>query len=393
MKIVYSILLLFLSIEGKSQVNVSFTTVASNTTNSIIDMYFSNDSIGFYVTHVGEIFQTTNGGDQWTLIHADSIFETVELSVHNGNLNLVSTTDSVFCHINSPSNTECIRLKSSISNIHFSKDTINHTVRRPIFWSNKIWDTRMVSEKLQSLFTNENNVIVGVYELNTNGSTMSGASWSKLYYTNDEGENWTEKSFANNPLNSTPFQSFVEGDTMYAITNYPTMVYKSYNSGLTWNTIGLPPAYFKMYKTHLFGFNLANENTIYITDLDGNIQYQDTVQNQIINYYFNDNNNGFLMGKNGMLLKVSTAINLGLENENDQLNLQIYPNPALDKIYLDLDNDILIQSIKLFDITGKLIREFHESQTSLDISDLISGNYIIRVSTNTSVFIQKVQKE
>jgi len=74
--------------------------------------------------------------------------------------------------------------------------------------------------------------------------------------------------------------------------------------------------------------------------------------------------------------------------------ISIYPNPAKDKITIEISDGNSVNNIEIFDISGKLIL----SQTILmknnfGISSLEPGIYIIKVSGNSGVFIGKVIKD
>lgn len=69
--------------------------------------------------------------------------------------------------------------------------------------------------------------------------------------------------------------------------------------------------------------------------------------------------------------------------ENSALNLTIYPNPFSTEITIEIaeTNEVIIAVV---DITGKLVREFqfNEPKFQMDLSDLVSGVYFVRLQTN-----------
>ena len=71
--------------------------------------------------------------------------------------------------------------------------------------------------------------------------------------------------------------------------------------------------------------------------------------------------------------------NIVQENENPAL--RIYPNPATDKLHLQLANLTQTQHAKIYDASGKLVstHPIHIKTTTLAISHLKPGNYILKI--------------
>lgn len=93
------------------------------------------------------------------------------------------------------------------------------------------------------------------------------------------------------------------------------------------------------------------------------------------------------------------SVDLVVGNENYPQNLiQIYPNPTVNKLNIDLSSLNANTSIDLFDMSGRLItREiFDKSQTqqeqSLDFSHLNSGVYLLKVSSDKLLLTYKIVK-
>lgn len=70
------------------------------------------------------------------------------------------------------------------------------------------------------------------------------------------------------------------------------------------------------------------------------------------------------------------------------LNFSVYPNPAIDRLSIQLSDDIELQKVNLFDMLGQLIKT--ENSRYIDLSGLETGNYFIEVYTNKGKAIKKV---
>jgi len=86
----------------------------------------------------------------------------------------------------------------------------------------------------------------------------------------------------------------------------------------------------------------------------------------------------------------STNCGLGLE-ETESKNIEIYPNPVVDYVTLDINNDA---DYSLYNLQGKLIKKGHLSigQNMLKLDDMPIGIYILNVKSQSSDFSKKLIK-
>lgn len=78
------------------------------------------------------------------------------------------------------------------------------------------------------------------------------------------------------------------------------------------------------------------------------------------------------------------------ETENIQLN--IYPNPTKNKLFIETLN-AEINETNILDISGKVIHTQNNSVKSVDVSDLSTGVYLIRVYTTNGISTQRFIKQ
>ena len=82
--------------------------------------------------------------------------------------------------------------------------------------------------------------------------------------------------------------------------------------------------------------------------------------------------------------------------EAEPLAILVYPNPTagLLKIHLKKEGDLDLE-IALFDISGRVILNRHEnvlSELSIDLVDLSTGTYLLRVTQAERLFTTNIQK-
>lgn len=76
--------------------------------------------------------------------------------------------------------------------------------------------------------------------------------------------------------------------------------------------------------------------------------------------------------------------------ENDQNNFTIYPNPATDLIKIENNMGYEINKINMLDVRGNIIKQFSDGITELDIKDLSSGFYFVRIEGKNEIWVEKI---
>ena len=90
-----------------------------------------------------------------------------------------------------------------------------------------------------------------------------------------------------------------------------------------------------------------------------------------------------------------TAINETTAAVFDDNGIKVYPNPANDRMIMELNEAYSTESaIRLFDLNGKLTHEWKlsagERITSINVSDLDAGFYLIHFTSGNKVFMKKI---
>lgn len=92
------------------------------------------------------------------------------------------------------------------------------------------------------------------------------------------------------------------------------------------------------------------------------------------------------------IIKITDPV-LGLEDIKSSINndFTIYPNPATNHLYIE-NNEADLETIQLFDITGRLVTDFKPSEVKnnkIILPNLTSGNYILKVNNVSKKIIVK----
>jgi hypothetical protein len=81
-------------------------------------------------------------------------------------------------------------------------------------------------------------------------------------------------------------------------------------------------------------------------------------------------------------------------NQLSANKISIYPNPANDKITIQNLDENTSNSIEIFDISGPVvINQTIQKDNSIDVSNLASGLYIVKVSNSSGALVSKLIKE
>ncbi|WP_264525141.1 T9SS type A sorting domain-containing protein [Flavobacterium sp. N502536] len=76
---------------------------------------------------------------------------------------------------------------------------------------------------------------------------------------------------------------------------------------------------------------------------------------------------------------------LGIENKPAAESIRVYPNPAIDYLYVESKNEV-VKTIELYDMTGRLVKSYKPLDVKgnkIALPGLTSGNYILKIN-NTS---------
>jgi hypothetical protein len=79
----------------------------------------------------------------------------------------------------------------------------------------------------------------------------------------------------------------------------------------------------------------------------------------------------------------------GTEEPEWERNITIYPNPTSGSFYIETQ-DIDIQAVKVYDISGKMIQQFQKLQHNTPLSILPSGTFFLSIETDKGVIKRKI---
>jgi hypothetical protein len=113
---------------------------------------------------------------------------------------------------------------------------------------------------------------------------------------------------------------------------------------------------------------------------------------------FSDNNNGFIVGNNGSILytKNGGGFPVGIKTYSEtSKSTKIYPNPASGNITVQTSEISSRGHLSILNVNGQelLKQTINEFKTVVDITNLNSGIYFVKVICDNTVQVEKLIKE
>ena len=114
--------------------------------------------------------------------------------------------------------------------------------------------------------------------------------------------------------------------------------------------------------------------------------------NILSSVYFTDSQNGWIVGRGGTILHTSTG---GMTKSHKSIvnspNFSIYPNPVKESFTLETRFTIL--DVCISDGLGRKTPVIQLPENQIDIRNLKSGMYWVKVQTSEGMTVQKLIKE
>jgi hypothetical protein len=82
---------------------------------------------------------------------------------------------------------------------------------------------------------------------------------------------------------------------------------------------------------------------------------------------------------------------VGIEEIGISEEINVYPNPTQDVLYIT--SDLRINQIDIHDANGKMIKQIINPAPSISIAELANGVYLLRIQTENGIAIKKITKQ
>jgi photosystem II stability/assembly factor-like uncharacterized protein len=343
----------------------NWTQQSSGVNSALFSVHFVSSTTGYVVGELGVMLKTTNGGTDWEL----------------KNIRGATTLSSVYFPSIDTGYVVGIRNVTSIN-----LGVIFKTTDGGNNW-NQIYSTAD-GEGLNSVFFL--NAELG-FSVGDNGIIVK---------SDDGGANWTKNTIGTSALKSIHFTSIDWGYIVGCDDNGDASILKTIDGGVNWTSHDLENYCLNsiFFVDTNVGYAVGthyNQGTI-IRSNDGGINWSE--QYSVLNYplnsiFFPNKDTGYAVCTNGTLLKTTNGGGLGINEKGISLNgLDIYPNPTSAIITIET---LANGSLSILNISGQqlLQQEITEPITTIDVSTLPSGVYVVKVVGDKGVQVGKIVKQ
>jgi photosystem II stability/assembly factor-like uncharacterized protein len=392
-------------------------------------VYFTDSVTGYVVGDYGIILKTINAGVNWTEVYQGTLDQM---------LNSVYFTDAYTGYVVG-------------GYVEITQDPVPQWIPHQA-----ILKTTNGGTTWTTLSSNTNYPLYSVYFTDAFtgfavGEDISGNGYGVLFKTINGGATWTCQSIPVNPGVSLTSVHFPDANHGYAVNGgwYPDgNILKTIDGGSTWTALPIGLDYYlaSVYFTDVNkgyvvgGKSLATDDGIILKTINGGttwtIVYQGTggqflysvyfpgadtgyavgqagiilrtidggstwsvltsgTTNELFSVFFTDPNTGYVVGKGGTILKTTNGggypegyNDLSLESGN----LKIFPNPTSTAITIETPSKGLLSILNL---NGQelLQQEITQPVTTIDVSTLPSGIYVVKVVGEKGVRVEKFIKQ
>jgi len=149
----------------------------------------------------------------------------------------------------------------------------------------------------------------------------------------------------------------------------------------------------------LFNFTFPNYPFGYsywidgIGDINRGFQYALTSDGGIEEFVCHYDSSGLVYTNTQQIYNCDSLLNLLVNStiDKDEQTVKIYPNPSVNSITVQVDK---IRLIQIVDLCGKTVKRFINkcNEYEIDINDIPSGIYLIKIDTDNGIFTKKIIK-
>lgn len=221
---------------------------------------------------------------------------------------------------------------------------------------------------------------------NTGGyfGVYSGALRLRAYYASSGTTGELYAPMMNFSNVSTPSLKFNYAHRRYQSSNDKLEVKVSTDCGETWNTVWTKQG--AELATVTSGSGEFNASASQYQTAWFNLTEYANQSNVIIKFVFTSDYGNNVFVDNIEILDSP----VGIEDVDDS-SLAIFPNPVKDVLTINYDK--AISQIDVYDVNGKLVKTFTTVGSTVNVSDLSSGVYMLNLQTEDGLVVKKIVKE
>jgi hypothetical protein len=233
---------------------------------------------------------------------------------------------------------------------------------------------------------------------NTGYAVGGESTGGKVLKTVNGGASWTLQSI---PTSYAMYGSYFSADDIGVCVGNSGVILKTINGGLNWieqnsNTTGVLYSVSFVPKGSLANGYAVGWNGKILKSVDGGenwISQASGTTKTLNSVYFVNPSTGYIVGDNGVILKTTNGGGVGLDDNNPTSQLNIFPNPFAQTLYVEYLNKEEA-FIDILSIDGKVIYSIPiwALNNAIDMHSFENGLYIVRIRTKNDTYSTKMIK-
>nr|NQU89978.1 T9SS type A sorting domain-containing protein [Bacteroidota bacterium] len=222
-----------------------------------------------------------------------------------------------------------------------------------------------------------------VYFLNENIGWLIDILGNRICRTLNGGDAWTFIAPGGNP-NSI----FFLNDDIGYVSTWGGYLFRTVDGGDTWDEFySFPQGVFSkvFFIDQLEGWFMASHSLYHTVDGGLSWVYEQYFEKNLLSVFFLDDHYAWLSGMSGLVATYNPIVTID-EHKTKYSSIQISPNPAIDNITIEIDNETdHIKEVMIYNIHGQRIRHLpglHETGPfTLNLKGFVAGLYLLYVKT------------
>ncbi|MBE0647023.1 MAG: T9SS type A sorting domain-containing protein [Bacteroidales bacterium] len=406
--------ILLIAIFGLNTTHAQWVLQNSGTTAFLADVFFTSSNTGYAVGYnstdsVGVIIKSTDTGTTWATIYNLPHKGLSSIYFIGENTGYVVGDSGTILKTTNAGNT-WIELSSGVTDylwsVFFTDTITGYILTYEYYCRGKILKTNNGGMTWTLSLADSTIGFFGIYFTNENTGYVVGHTdlgEGMFLKTVDAGTTWTFSSSGRECGYNSVF--FANPNIGYAVGGSMAFA-KTIDAGLTWTTNECGPALSSSFSDVCFtdvstGYAIAmttNETGIIYKTNDGGDSWSPNFGSGLEGTYYNSVffpcvDTGYVVGTNGTILKTTNGgLPVGIKNPPLFTEyLMIYPNPASTTITIETPSKC---SLSILNFTGQQLLQqgITESTTTLDVSGLPSGIYVVKLAGEKGMQVGKFIK-
>lgn len=227
---------------------------------------------------------------------------------------------------------------------------------------------------------------------------------ASMYRSADLGETWSRvyldtlldtDYYYNRYINDIDFPT---AETGYAVAGNRTFL-KTTDAGFTWNLVETETFPILLYTVDFLTADLGYTNSALgvFKTTDGGLNWEhhyiNSVFSHIYDIQFSTPETGYVNTSEGLFKTTSGGVTSVNTKPTPNIDITVFPNPTKNSVNLKYSQEIEIYEIQMIDITGRIINSLSAETSTIDVGNLNSGNYLLRMTTNKGLVVRKLLVE